>query len=98
MKRPSRTFVLGTAMLLIGAAAPAYAAPIVYTQSGIASGTIGGTAFTNALVVFTMTADTNNVVANEEFEDDGVIVPAGIFFVNVRSLTTVNIAGFAPAP
>jgi hypothetical protein len=97
MKRLSGTFVLGTAMLLIGVAAPTYAVPITYTQSGIASGTIGGSTFTNALVVFTMTGDTDNVVANEEFEDGGVIVPAGIFFANVSSLTTVDIAGFATA-
>ena len=97
MTRLSSTFVLGTAMLLIGAAAPADAAPITYTQSGIASGTIGGAPFTNALVVFTMTGDTANVVANAEFEDDGVIVPAGVFFVNVSSLTTVDIAGFQTA-
>ena len=97
MKQLSCSFVLGTAILLLGVAGPAHAAPITYTQSGIATGTIGGTTFTNALVVFTMTGDTDNVVANEEFEDDGVIVPAGIFFANVSSLTTVEIAGFGIA-
>jgi hypothetical protein len=96
MTRLSCTFVLGLA-ILFGVAGPAQAIPITYTQSGIASGTIGGTTFTDALVVFTMTADTDNVVANGEFEDDGVIVPAGTFFVNVSSLTTVDIAGIGIA-
>jgi hypothetical protein len=97
MKRLSCTFVLGTAILLLGVAGPAHAVPITYTQSGIGSGTIGGSTFTNALVVFTMTGDTDNVVANSEFEDDGVVVPAGIFFANVSSLTTVDITGIGIA-
>jgi hypothetical protein len=97
MKRLPCTFVLGIAILLLGVAGPAQAVPITYTQSGFATGTIGGSAFTNALVVFTVTGDTDNVVSNDEFEDDGVIVPAGIFFVNVSSLTTVDIAGFGIA-
>ena len=42
MKRLSCTFVLGTAILLLGVAGPAQAVPITYTQSGIATGTIGG--------------------------------------------------------
>ena len=97
MKRLSCTFVLGMAILLLGLAGPANAVPITYTQTGIASGTLGGSAFTNAFVVLTVNGDTDNVVLNSEFEDDGFIVPAGLFYINLSSLTTVDIAGIGTA-
>lgn len=40
----------------------ANATPIVYTFSSTASGSVGGTTFTNALVVINVNADTSNVV------------------------------------
>jgi hypothetical protein len=44
------------------------AVPILYPQSARASGVLGTTSFSNALVVVTLTADTNNVaVANPVF-------------------------------
>ncbi len=92
MKRLSCTLVLGTAILLLGAAGPAHAGPITYTQSGIASGTIGGSTFTDALVTVTVHGDTDNVVANSVFEDDGVEIPAGLYLINLSSLTTIDIA------
>jgi hypothetical protein len=97
MKRLPRTFVLGIAILLFGVAGSVQAVPITYTQTGIASGVLGGSAFTNALVVITMNGDTDNVVLNSPFEDDGVIVPAGLFFINLSSLTTVDVAGIGTA-
>jgi hypothetical protein len=45
----------------ISAAAPALAMPITYTESATASGMLGATSFTNALVTLTMANDTNNV-------------------------------------
>jgi hypothetical protein len=39
----------------------AAADPIVYTETGLASGLIGGTSFTNALVTITLTGDTSNI-------------------------------------
>ena len=40
----------------------AHAAPITYVQTGTASGMLGATSFTEALVTVTLTGDTNNVV------------------------------------
>ena len=97
MKRHSCTFALGLAILLLGLAGPAHAVPITYTQTGIASGSLGGLTFTNAQIVLSATGDTDNVVPNGEFEDDGEIVPAGMYFINVSSLTTIDIAGIGTA-
>jgi hypothetical protein len=46
------------AIALASLASPALAAPITYTETVVASGSLGGTPFTNALVTFTQTADT----------------------------------------
>ena len=89
---------IGTAILLLGVAGPAQAVPITYTQTGTASGAItttgGVVTFTDAEILMTLIGDTDNVVANPEFEDDGFIVPAGIFFINPSvAPTTLNITG-----
>ena len=93
MKRHSFTFALGLAILLFGVAGLAQAVPITYTQTGIASGTLGGSTFTNASILMTMIGDTDNIVGNPEFEDDGVVIPANIFFANPSFATTLNITG-----
>ena len=96
MKRLPCTFVLGIAILLFGIAGSAQAVPITYTQSGTATGMIGGSIFTNALVTFTATGDTDNVIDLGGTEDDGFIIPFDIFFGNPIS-ATVNIAGIGMA-
>ena len=53
-------------MALIGFAAIVEAGPITYVESGIASGTIGGSTFTNALVQVTAIGDTANVVSGTD--------------------------------
>ena len=93
MKRHSFTFALGLAILLFGVAGLAQAVPITYTQTGIASGILGGSAFTNASILMTMIGDTDNIVGNPEFEEDGVVIPANIFFANPGFATTLNITG-----
>ena len=98
MKRLPCTFVLGIAILLCGIAGSAQAGPITYTQTGTASGAIttpdGVVTFTDAEILRTLIGDTDNVVANPEFEDDGFVVPAGIFFINPSvAPTTLNITG-----
>ena len=72
---------------IFGLATVVEATPITYVQSGIASGMIGGSAFTNALVQVTVTGDTANVVS----------IFAGTAVSNPSSLTTVTIAGVGTA-
>jgi len=74
------------ALTLAGFVAPAGAAPITYEISGIGTGSIGGTAFTDALVVFTGTADTANVE-----------VIFGFIYALPLDTLTVNIAGVGTA-
>ena len=93
MKRLPCTFVLVTAILLFGIAGSAQAVPITYTQTGIASGILGGSAFTNASILMTMIGDTDNIAGNPEFEEDGVVIPANLFFANPSFATTLNITG-----
>ena len=50
------------ALTLVASAAQVDAAPITYEFSGIGSGTLGGQSFTDALVVYSGTADTGDVV------------------------------------
>ena len=46
---------------VLAAASPSQANPITYAVSAIASGTLGGSAFTNALVTVTLVGDTSAV-------------------------------------
>lgn len=77
----ARTAVTATALciivLLAAGTDSAEAAPITYTQTAIASGTLGVTTFTNALVTLTQTADTNNVLFSNNFYS---VVPATSLF------------------
>ena len=71
---------------LFGITALVEAGPIIYMESGFASGTIGGTAFSDAQVQVTASGDTANVV-----------FLGGIVFANPSSATTVTIAGVGTA-
>jgi len=93
MKTALRLVVLLVAVF--GFANTSHAAPITYTFSGISSGQLGLSPFTNALVTVTATANTSNVTTlSLDTDGDGI----DDYFVNVNllGLTTVNIAGFAP--
>jgi hypothetical protein len=74
---------------LLGFAAVVEAGPIVYVESGTASGMIGGSSFTNALVRVTASGDTVNVVS--------LIDGSLTYYANLSSLTTVTIAGIGTA-
>jgi hypothetical protein len=81
---------VGLVFALVGLGAQqANAAPITYQFSGTNSGTIGGSSFTNALVVFTGSADTANV---QTLLFEGVT----FYAVPLNSLA-VNIAGIGTA-
>jgi hypothetical protein len=71
-------------------AAQANAAPIKYEFRGVNSGSIGGTSFTDALVVYTGTADTANIVSGEPF-------PGLFVYALALDGLTVNIAGIGTA-
>ena len=80
----------GLAIILVGfAVQQANATPISFEFSGTGSGAIGGTPFTNALVVYTGTADTDDVLT---------LSPMGftLYAVALDGLT-VNIAGIGTA-
>jgi len=62
----------------------AWAGPITYTDMATASGTIGGTPFTNALVTVMLTGNTSNVAFGP--------VPFNAFLMNPGA-ATINIAG-----
>jgi hypothetical protein len=79
--------VLGLAALalLLGSGGPVSAGPIVYTVQTTASGSLGGTPFSNALVTVSFTGDTSNVTGG------------GGFFTNTVGTATVNVAGLGTA-
>ena len=78
--------ILVCAVMIATETQSAAAGPITYTDTGFASGSIGGTAFTDAAVTLTTVGDTANLA---------VVVP-GILLENA-GLTTINIAGIGTA-
>src|SRR5580704_13107518 len=62
----------------------ASAAQITYVETTTATGSLGGTAFTNALVTVTLVGDTSNIALGP--------APFGAFLVNPGS-ATIKIAG-----
>ena len=64
---------------------PASAGPIIYSISAYASGTLGGTPFTNALVTVTLTGNTANVVPGPAPYTD-TVANTGTAIVNVPGI------------
>jgi hypothetical protein len=82
---------VGLALAFVGfGAQQVNAAPITYEFTGVASGQIGGTSFTNALVTYTGTANTNDFVSEE-------VAPGIIFYGVPLGDLTVTIAGIGAA-
>ena len=80
-------FALSVCAVVIAAGAQSVSAgTITYTETGFASGSIGGTAFTNAAVTLTTVSDTANVV----------VVAPGALLTNAGA-TTIDIAGIGTA-
>ena len=77
------------AIALVSFAPRASAAPITYEISGVASGTIGGKTFTNALVVFTGHGDTAGVISDTFM--------GNTFYAAAFMTASVNIAGIGTA-
>src|SRR5262249_56764927 len=72
--------LLATALLVCGVG-QVKGAPITYVFTTTATGTLGGTPFSNALLTFTFTGDTNNVTQS----------PGPIFFLNPTATATLNV-------
>jgi hypothetical protein len=88
MRYPTRVVIFITsAIALLCFVSPAKADTITYVVTGFASGTIGGSTFSDAQVTVSLTGNTSNTVS-ETFGGD---CPVGCF-VNVGT-TTVTIAG-----
>jgi hypothetical protein len=76
------------ALAISTAMIPVLAGPITYSLTTNASGTLGGTTFTNAAVTVTVTGDTNNV-GPAPAPDSNAVMNTGV--------ATVNIAGIGSA-
>jgi hypothetical protein len=59
--------------------------PIIYTEQALASGTLGGRTFTNALITMTLVGNTGNVTGG------------GGFFTNTVGTFTLNVSGIGTA-
>lgn len=75
--------VLGLINIIL-VVSPSFAAPITYTEEATASGSLGGVAFTNVNVVFSMTGDTTNVT--------NVTTPSGEIIDSNLGTVTVSVA------
>ncbi len=84
-----RSLICATTLVLTvtGFTTAGYATPITYQISGVASGNIGGTAFSNALVTLTATGNTAGVVT----------VFGGPFVAEALNTTKVTIQGVGTA-
>src|SRR5689334_278786 len=77
--------LLWASAFLVAGSFSAAAVPITYTEEFTASGSLGGTAFSDADVTITLVGDTTNV-----FDDSGV-------FRNTTGSPTINISGVGTA-
>ena len=73
---------------VLGWAAPTKATPITYTLESTASGSLGGTTFTDALVTLTLTGDTSDVFEPFPVEFPGVFAIEGTPTLTIEGLGT----------
>lgn len=78
-------WLMAALAMLLGGVGQLQAEPITYTDSAIATGTLGSNSFTNALVTITFTGNTANVTGG------------GGFFTNTVGTVTVTVAGIGTA-
>jgi hypothetical protein len=89
-----RVLVLLAALTTVGGlsvASPAHAASITYTTTSIATGALGGTPFTDAVVTVTLTADTSGVTEWDPVLAPGVLVNAGIGTVSIDGVGSATL-------
>ncbi len=78
----AKTMVLAFGAMLC-VAGQAMAEPVTYSVSVVATGSLGGKSFSNALVIITFTGDTANVILDEYGN-----------WTNTTGTTTVSVEGF----
>jgi hypothetical protein len=86
MKRLVLTIGAMASVALFGTATPVQATPITYTEQAVATGRLGASAFTNALVTLSLTTDTSAVTGPPGFSN----VIGGTATVNVAGLGTAT--------
>jgi PEP-CTERM motif len=69
-------FAATLAVALLGCVSPLLATPITYSEAVTATGSLGASPFTNALVTITLTGDTANVTGFSTFLNPGVATVA----------------------
>ena len=90
-KRLDAIVVVLAALLM---SAPAFAIPITYIESGIASGTLGTSSFTNQFVTITGTGDTIDVFGGPNFALNMNLSSVTINVTTVGSATTTALSVF----
>jgi hypothetical protein len=97
----ARTLVLSL-FLLCFAIAAAHATPIVYSVTGTATGTLGGSTFTDQLLTIAFAGDTDNVTGGSGFYTNGT--GTGTVLLNGTTVATFTEAvyffdnqGFSPS-
>jgi hypothetical protein len=88
-KNTNTAITLLSCVALAALSATASAAVMTYTQTGVLSGSLGGTSFTNAAVTLRVTADTANV-------QNSLYLGVMPIWSNV-GVTTIDIVGFGTA-
>ena len=98
MKRLATTVVAAATVALIGSAAPLQASPITYSISGVGSGLFDGATFTNDLVTFTLTGDTDNIttLAPGVIMNPGTSMTADVEGLGQDDITGPSFAAFTP--
>ena len=84
--RKSVLYFIGSALAVFAFAAPAAALPVTYTITGIGSGSLNNTPFTNDFVTVTIPADTSNIQSQPS-------LGSFIFRNPATGPATVNVAG-----
>ena len=95
MQGLSDLVVAATTLLLLSFAIPVSAGPISYAITGVASGKLGSTSFSNASVTVTLSSDTSTVVAHPLNSPDvtapNTLVNQGTATVTISGIGTVNV-------
>jgi hypothetical protein len=88
----TRLVLMIAAAVLLGSAIPAQAAPITYSLTTTASGTLGASSFTNALVTVTLSGDTSNIMPGSG-SITGFLVNPGTATVGIAGVGTATFTG-----